>query len=194
MKKLLSVLLTVALLLCCVSVFAETEAAETEAGVEIVPAFNFITVIPEGYEKVDETWLDPFIVSQTLKPVAEGKPAIMTLVSYNDAFSDVTFNADMTEDEFKATVDQLVLNEETGEAMPYEIQETGLGTKVVLISTPDGYMEFYSIWHGYEVSLFCANFDAEYNATPPTEEQVAVIMQFLTDMDFQAIIEEVPAT
>ena len=63
MKKLLSVLLTVALLLCCVSVFAETEAAETEAGVEIVPAFNFITVIPEGYEKVDETWLDPFIVS-----------------------------------------------------------------------------------------------------------------------------------
>lgn len=196
MKKLLSVLLTVALLLCCVSVFAETEAAESEtaeAKAEIVPGFKFITVIPEGYELIDESWQNPFIVSQMLKPVAEGKPAIMTLVSYNDAFSDITFNADMPEDEFKAMVDELVLNQETGEAMPYEIQETGLGTKVILIKMPDGYMEFYSIWHGYEVSLFCANFDAELNATLPTEEQIAVIMQFLTDMDFQTIIEEVEA-
>ena len=181
MKKLLSAVLALALLLCCVSAFAESE---------IVPAFRFVTVIPEGYEAVDETWTDPFIVAQTIKPVAEGKPAIMTVVSYNDAFSDITFNADMAEDEFKARAEELAFDEENGQKLPYEVKETGLGTKVIVISYPDSYTEFYSIWHGYEVSLFAVNFDKEYNATPLTEEQVAMIMQFLTDMDFSAIIQE----
>ena len=189
MKKVLSVLLTIALLLCCASVFAETEE-ETE----VVPAFDLIIVVPEGYESQGENWITPFIVSETLAPTADEKPAMMVVVSYNDAFSDITFNDEMSDADFEAYVNALVVDEETGEATPYTVMKTGLGTKVVVISDPDGFTEFYSIWHGYEVSLMSANFDADLNATPPTDEQIAVIMQFLTDMDFQKIIEEVPAT
>jgi hypothetical protein len=195
MKKLLSVLLTVALLLSCVSVFAESadvaEAVETEeAPVEVVPAFKLITVIPEGYESQGEDWVTPYIVSTVLKPVAEGKPAIMVIVSYNDSYSDVTFNDEMSDEEFNAQIKELVVDEETGEEMPYTVQKTGLGTRVVVIDDPDGFIEFYSIWHGYEVSLMAANFDADNNPSNPSEEQIAVIMQYLTDMDFQMIIEE----
>ena len=189
MKKLLSVLLTAALLLCCVSVFAETEEKA-----EVVPAFELITVVPEGYESLGETWINPFIVSTTLKPVDESKPAIMGVISYNDAFSDITFNDEMSDEDFDAQVKELVIDQETGDELPYTVMKTGLGTRVVVINDPDGFTEFYSIWHGYEVSLMSANFDENYKATPPTDEQIEVIMQYLTDMDFQKIIEEVPAT
>lgn len=182
MRKMLSVLLAVALLLCCVSAFAESA---------VVPAYKLVTVIPEGYESTGESWIDPFIVTMALKPTAEGKPAVMLVVSYNDAFSDTTFNSEMAENDFKAQIDQLTINEETGEQLAYTVRETGLGTRVVVIDHPDGYTEFYSIWHGYEVSLHCANFNEQNQPAPLTEEQTAVIMQFLTDMDFQKVIEEV---
>ena len=187
MKKLLSVLLMAAMLLCCVSAFAEAQKSE------VVPAYKVITTVPEGYEAGEELWINPFIVATTLKPTTEGKPAMMLMVSYNDAYSDITFNADMSDEDFKARVDVLTVDEETGEQTPYTVQETGLGTKVVVINDPDGYTEFYSIWHGYEVSLMCANFDENKVPTPLTEEQLAVIMQYLTDMDFQKVIEEVEA-
>ncbi len=189
MKKVLSVLLTIALLLCSVSVFAEAEEKT-----EVVPGFELIIVVPEGYESLGEEWTTPFYVSETLRPTANDKPAIMVVVSYNDAVSDITFNDEMPEADFEAQVNQLVIDEETGEAMPYTVMKTGLGTKVVVINDPDGYTEFYSIWHGYEVSLMAANFDADNHPTPPTDEQIAVIMQFLTDMDFQKVIEDKPAT
>ncbi len=182
MKKTLSVLLAVSLLLCCAAAFAEAA---------IVPAYKLVTVVPEGYEPGVEEWIDPFIVTMTLKPTAEGKPSLLLLVSYNDAFSDMTFNSDMSDEEFKTQIDQLTYNEETGEQMEYSVQETGLGTRVVKIDHTEGYTEFYSVWHGYEVSLHCANFNENNEPAPLTEDQVAVIMQFLTDMDFQKVIEEV---
>ena len=180
MKKMLSIILAAAMLLCCVPAFAESE---------IVPAYKLITTIPDGYELENEQWITPFIVTQALRPTAEGKPAILTVVSYNDAFSDITFNADMEEEEFNKQVAALVVDEESGDELPYEIRETGLGTKVVVITYPGNYLEFYSIWHGYEVSLFATNYDEENNASMPTKDQVDVIMQFLTDMDFQSIIQ-----
>ena len=68
--------------------------------------------------------------------------------------------------------------------------------QTVLINDPEGYTEFYSVWHGYEVSLHCANLNEQNEPKPLTDDQIAVIMQFLTDMDFQKVIEEVeePAT
>jgi hypothetical protein len=189
MKKVLSVLLTIALLLCNISVLAESEEKA-----EVIPGFDLIIVVPEGYESMGEEWTTPFLVSEALRPTEDDKPAIMVVVSYNDTFSDVTFNDEMPEADFEAQVNQLVIDEETGEALPYTVMKTGLGTKVIVINDPDGFTEFYSIWHGYEVSLMSANFDADNHATPPTDEQIAVIMQFLTDMDFQKVIEEKPAT
>ena len=187
MKKLLSVLLTVALLLCCASVFAET--AETE---KVVPAFELTSITPEGYEASEPEWIDPLKVFLTLAPTVEGKPAMMLFISYNDAFSDITFNADLPEDKFKEELDKLIVDEETGEKSPYEIKETGLGTWMVVIADPDNFTEFYTIWHGYEVSLMCANFDADNTPTPLNDDQMAVIMQYLTDLDMQMIIEEAP--
>ena len=182
MKRTLSVILAVSMLLCCAAAFAENG---------IVPAYKLITVIPEGYETSGEHWVDPFIVVMSLNPTAEGKPSVLLVVSYNDAFSDMTFNSDMPEADFKAQIDQLTYNEETGEQMKYTVQETGLGTRVVLINDPEGYTEFYSVWHGYEVSLHCANLNEQNEPKPLTDDQIAEIMQFLTDMDFQKVIEEV---
>ena len=181
MKKTIALILAVSLLLCCAAAHAESA---------VVPAYKLITVTPEGYESLGEEWINPFIVSLVLNPTAEGKPAIVVVVSYNDAFSDITFNSEMPEEDFNKQVEQLTFNEETGEQLPYTVQETGLGTRVIKITYPEGNTEFYSIWHGYEVSLHCANINEQNELSPVTEEQAAVIMQFLTDMDFQKIIEE----
>ena len=184
MKKLLSWLLCAVLLMCVPAVFAE-ESAEPE----IVPAFEIIVSVPEGYTLDGPTYITPYICGSQYNPQSEDKPTLALIVSYNESASDITFNDDMSEADLESYINQVAEDPETGEVAPYTIQKTGLGTKVVVFSYTECAKEYYSIWHGYEVSLyaFCGTVD---EVKPITEEHDNAIMAFLTEMDFAKLIAE----
>ena len=185
MKKLLSWLICAVLLLSISAVCAE-ESAESE----IVPAFEVIVSVPEGYTLEGPVYHTPYICGSQYKPQSEDRPTLALVVSYNDSASDITFNDDMSEADLESYINKVGEDPESGEVVPYTIQKTGLGTKVAVFSHPEGAIEYYSIWHGYEVSLYAYNGDPEGELKPITDEQNDAIMAFLTEMDFAKLIVE----
>ena len=186
MKKVLALLLCVLLISACA--IAETaETAETEEAPAL--AYEVNVVIPEGYTSDGLSVLTPYLCAQLFVPEDASRPQLAVVISYNESFADVTFNDDMDEEEFKACVDRITVDEETGAAADYAVQKTGLGTKIIVTSLTDGAKEYYSIWHGYEISLYAFNGTSE-EPQPITAEQDEMIMQFLTDLDLTTVISE----
>ena len=184
MKKTVLILLSVMLALCAVSCAAETVQEP------VVPAFRLIPIVPEGYDVVDEEWQDPYLGMLTLKSSDLSRPALMVLVAYNDSIEYLTFNDEsIGSDEVKTYIDTVAYDYEREAPIPYTVENTGLGTGVVIFDRATS-TEFYSIWHGYEVSLYAFNLDAEGNESSLTPEQKSLVMKFLTDLDISKVIEE----
>ncbi len=184
MKKTMTVLLSLMLALCVFSCSAET----TEGKVE--PAFKLVPIVPEGYDVVDEEWQDPYLGMLTLKSSSRGKPALTLIVAYNDSIEYLTFNDESIHtDEVKAYIASVAYDYEQEAAIPYRIENTGLGTGVVIFDRVSA-TEFYSIWHGFEVSLYAYNLDAEGNESSLTDDQKALVMKFLTDLDITKVLVE----
>ena len=182
MKRILS------LLLCAMLVYA-VAAAETAGPEAPVLAYEVSVTVPEGYTSDGLIVLDTYKCCQQFLPEDEKKPRLVTIISYNESFADTTFNDQMPEEEFQACVSLIARDEETGEVLPYTVQKTGLGTKIIVFSAEAGATEYYTIWHGYEVSLYAYN-GTEDEALPVTKAQDKTIMQFLTDLDLSAVIDE----
>ena len=161
-------------------------AAVAEEGFE--HAFQIIPIVPEGFDVVEEVWQDPYLGMLTLQSSSRGKPALTLIVAYNDSIEYLTFNDEsINTDEVKAYIASVAYDYEQEAAIPYRIENTGLGTGVVIFERATA-TEFYSIWHGYEVSLYAYNLDAEGNESKLTEDQVSLVMKFLTDMDFSKVV------
>ena len=189
MKKVVSVLLALFLMLGGLCASAETTVSAEKA---VTPLFEVSRIDPEGYAPSEVTWLSPSFCVIRMTPAAEGKPYMEIAISYDDSKSEITFNDEMPEAEFLERAKAVMVNEETGEEIPYTVEKTGLGTKILIDTVSDDLgtaSEFYSIWHGYEVSVYAYNKQGEaYSAV--TEDQQAMVLQFLTDMDFTKIISE----
>ncbi len=184
MKKAVLILLSVMMALCAFSCAAETAQEKIE------PAFRLTPIVPEGYDVVDEEWQDPYLGMLTLKSSDLSKPALMVLVAYNDSIEYLTFNDEtVATDEVKSYIDTVAYDYERETPIPYKVENTGLGTGVVIFDRATS-TEFYSIWHGYEVSLYAFNLDAEGNESSLTPEQKSLVMKFLTDLDISKVIEE----
>ena len=131
MKKTVLILLSVMLALCAVSCAAETVQEP------VVPAFRLIPIVPEGYDVVDEEWQDPYLGMLTLKSSDRSKPALMVLVAYNDSIEYLTFNDEsIGSDEVKTYIDTVAYDYEREAPIPYTVENTGLGTGVVILTGP----------------------------------------------------------
>ncbi len=185
MKKMLALLCSVLLLFSC-SALAEAPAEEIQG------AFVLTAITPDGYLAEETHWFSPYMGVIVLTPLTPDKPHITTSVAYNDSAADITFNDEMGEEAFQNYVKLIAVNPETGEEIPYTVQKTGLGTKVVILNHPT-VTELYTIWHGYEVSVFAYVQTSEepFASVAVTEDQLTVIMQYLTDLDISALISEV---
>lgn len=184
MKKFFLILLAAVLLLSACSCFAEAVQKQ------VVPAFQFVPVVPEGYDVVQEEWEDPYLGHLTLRSSSLEKPVLMAVVAYNDSLNELTFNNETIGTDFvKNYIESIAYDSEREALIPYTVENTGLGTGVVIFDRASS-TEFYSIWHGYEVSLYAFNLDAEGNESSLTDEQKALVMKFLTDLDITKIVVE----
>ena len=184
MKKALSIVLSTVLMVVAVSCFAET------AAVTVKPAFEIIPILPESYSVTYEDWADPYLCLMTFESSDPQKPTLQLLVGYNDGLEYLTFNDETIKSEdVQLYIDSISYDYELESAIPYTVQNTGLGTGVVIFNRTNA-TEFYSIWHGYEISLYAFNTDENGTELPLTDEQVTAVMQFLTDMDFAKVVHD----
>ena len=184
MKKIIAMMLCLILALGCFAAVAET-AAKTQLGkVGVDNVFTLQCTIPADYQMKDENKMfgEAGCLILFTTDNAE-KPVILLSVAFNELYSNVERMNDLSDEELAAIEE--TFREEDQVDISY--METAYGTKVMVVKEVlDGidYVDFYTIYKGYEVEIvMTSQYDAE-NAKPITEEQIQMAIQFFSDMDF----------
>ena len=182
MKKIIAMLLGLALLASCTAVLAE--AAEKQeigrANLNVFGDFTIKAAIPEGYtmeSAVPEDYEGLFI-GATLVSEDPAKPIYGLVISFNDTWSEYERMNDVPEEELKEIEDSYY---DQDEDTVISYTETAYGTKLLLARAADGQIgSVYTIYKGYEIELYM--FPAEGQTL--TDEQFDLVVRFLSDMDF----------
>ena len=179
MRKMLAILLGLALLLCCAAAAAENAEKTYLATVDMNGAFQLQCALPEGYEIDEIESTDSTYVAQF---IADGdRPLLVLSIAYNELYSDVPRMNDLDE-EALAIIENTFRTEDN---VDISYTETAYGTKLMVIKETEdtvNYVDFYSVYLGYEVEIVVASM----NETGLTDEQIQMAVDFLSDLDFVA--------
>ena len=187
MKKILSMILSLMLLLGCISVIAEAEEADAPAKVtlgtvSINGAFTLQCGIPEGYTP-RPVFAGSDLVIAELKAEDPEKPVMVLSVGFDETYADVERMNDL-DAEAMDLLEQTYIQNDPSIEISYG--ETGLGTTLLIArhsETIPHYIDFLSIYKGYFVEFVLTNSEAAQDRTL-TEEELMMAVDFLTDLDF----------
>jgi len=188
MKKILSMILSLVLLLGCVAVSAEETAAKVPLGtIDINGAFTLQCGIPEGYTPTPVVATTDLIIA-TLTSEDPEKPMMTLSVSFDETYADVERMNDLDAEALARLEETFTIVDPTVEIT---YGETGLGTTLLIArqseETPN-YIDFLSIYKGYFVE-FVLTPSATDSDRELTEEEMKIAVDFLTDLDFIAADE-----
>ena len=178
MRKMLAILLCLAMLLGC-SAVAETAEKTQLSTVNMNGVFQLQCALPEGYEideieSTDTTYIAQFI--------ADGdRPLLALSIAYNELYSDVQRMNDLDE-EALAIIEDSFRKEDN---VDISYTETAYGTKLMVIKETEdtvSYVDFYSVYLGYEIEIVVASM----TEAGLTDEQIQMAVDFLSELDFVA--------
>ncbi len=183
MKKIISMLLCLALVLGCAASLAEADtAAKINLGtLDVNGVFTLQCALPEGYE-VNTLPADGDLVLAFITCEDPTKPNMVLSVAFDETYADVDRMNDLDEE-------ALAVLEETYIAMDDTVEisygDTGYGTRLLIArqtATDPNYIDFLSVYKGYFVEFVMIA--GEEGDGKLTEEQVAMSIDFLTELDF----------
>lgn len=179
MKKLLSVLLCLALALGCGLAPAETQK-EDYTVVTVNGAFNIRGITPEGFQRtsveVDDPNMRVYFSSDD-----PGKPSFVLGIFFREDYADVMRLNELSEEEMKAAL----VGDDPSVSENIEIMETDYGTKVLILRSrdpQDDFACFVTLYMGYEVGLNL--YPGAASDGTLTNDQIRLAMKFLSDLDF----------
>lgn len=196
MKKIIALLLALALTLSCAAVLAEgsadkeavaekvAAAEKQELGtVDLNGAFVLKGTIPEGYTyKVNELNPGVFINADIEKEGDVNAPYLNIMIYLEDSYEPGTRLNDVPEDIRREIEDSFTADNE----VKFEYTETSNGTtvlKVTEIGDDPDWIAYYTIYEGYEVEL-TIRFKEEAQNPVLDEDITQKAVQFLNDLDF----------
>ncbi len=183
MKKIIAMILSLAMLLCAASAMAEEPKGKVTIGtLSINGAFTLQCGLPEGYKPTPVSVTTDQVVA-VIKSEDPNAPTMGLSVAYDEMYSDVERLNDLTPEE-RAQLEQTFIDEDPNVEITYG--ETGYGTLLLIARhESDGldYVAFFSIYKGYTVH-FVLTPSKEAESRDLTEEQMRLSIDFLTDLDF----------
>ena len=195
MKKMLAILLSLAMALACAGAFAEDYEVSDKVAIGTISingAFTLKCGLPEGYTITPIT-ADRDQITAMLASEDDTKPVMVLSVAFDEAYADVERMNDLDEEAF-AVLEQSFIDMDPTVEISYG--DTGLGTRLLIAMQTAGeqdYIDFLSIYKGYLVEfVLVAPMNAEDRNL--TEDQLRMCIDFLTDLDFvpAPMPEEVP--
>ena len=190
MKKIIALVLALALTLGCCAALAE-ENAKTQLGtVNMAGAFKLQCNLPEGYE-ISIEQMDNEGLTARISSGVEGKPTLLLVIEFDEQYYNVKSMNDLTEEQLQQIVDTFPEDDN----LDVSYTETAHGTKVMIvkgIANPDDYAEYkegtapikylalLSVYEGYMIEVDIAD---EAEAGLP-EDLVKTIIDFMSDLDF----------
>ena len=185
MKKIIALVLSLMMVLCAFSALAEeTTVEKTDMGVlDVNGTFKIQSKLPEGYsyEPVEVSDLSMF----GLLTAGEDKPVIMMSIAYNEQYADVERFNDLPEEAVELIRESF---KEEDEEATFEDLETAYGTRLLKVTDPD-FVDIYTVYKGYEMEFYIFTVTEE----GITDADVKMLVDFISDMDFVALVEETVA-
>lgn len=183
MKKMIALLISLALLMSCCAALAEAPAKTELGSISLNGAFKLQGNIPEGYEikiaTMDNEGLIAVIVNED--PL---KPVMYLAIEFDETYADVKRMNDMTDEQLQPIIDSFAND---GDEVAVSYTETAHGTKLLVAKDSDGATDivvFITVYEGYMVEF---DMVAGAESTEPlTEEQIQMCISFLSDLDFIA--------
>ena len=186
MKRLIALVLSLALLLACAAAAAESGTAEKESlGIlKVNKSFDIrYNPLPDDYV-LSIYKQDDLMICANIESSKTTVPRMGLIIAFNDQWADVERLNDVSEEDLEPIKE--TFRAEYEEPV-FETRETAYGTKLLLIMSPtfqDAYV--YTIYRGHEI---------EIHLIPGTEqeklsvEDVDRVVAFLSDMDFDPVGE-----
>ena len=182
MKKIIAMILSLALLLLAASAMAEDAEKVTLGTVSINGAFRLQCGLPEGYSPVPGT-VTPEQVTAVIRSEDPNAPIMQLSVAYDEMYSEVDRLNDLGQEDL-TLLEQTFIDNDPGVEISYG--ETGYGTLLLIArheSEELDYITFFSIYKGYCVE-FALVPSREAEDKNLTDDQLRISVQFLTDLDF----------
>ena len=188
MKKIMAILLSLALLLGCAAGLSETVEKQSLGTISVNGEFTIRGEIPEGYRIYPVKVSDNAIINEIISS-DQTRPMMAISVAYDELYADVERLNDLDEAALSALEETFTMTD------PYAVityDETAYGTRLLVCRTISGYADyltFFSIYKGYLVE-FVMTPGNEAEEKILTDEQIASCTRFLSELDFVSGTEE----
>ena len=180
MKKLIALLLAALMMMSCVAL-----ADTTNVAMDLDESITVTMVLPEGYTYAANVGDDGILSMQIIKDEDSLNAAIAVAA---DGDYDETERLNDLTDAQKAEFAAMFI-EDMDEDEPWSIKTTGYGSEVIVIEEAEGEYDLailVSMYHGYDIVMYVGYQDGRML----TDDDIALAMQFLTDMQFETKIPE----
>lgn len=188
MRKIMAVLLSLALLLGCAA-GAEDAQKQIFGTIRINGEYTFRGTLPEGYRFVPFDQSDESVLFRLLSDDPT-RPEMIMSIAFDETYYDVKRLDDLDEAQL-ALLEKTFTDTDPYAAITYD--ETEQGTRLMLVRTTSGDVYddliFFTIYDGYFVEFQVAPGEGSAEQRL-TDEDIAQAMSFLSDMDFVSGIEE----
>ena len=179
MKKMTAMILCLVLALSCAAGLAEAAEKTNIGTVNVNGAFEARCVLPQGYTLETESEENGGLISMiTCEDPA--KPTLMLSIMFDEMYADVEKLNDL-DDEAVAYIESTFTDEYN---VDISYTETAYGTKLMVVKELEGmFADVYTIYQGYEFEFVLLP-TAEGGAESLTEEQIQLVIEFLSNLDF----------
>ena len=194
MRKIIALILSLALLLGCAALAEQADPVENPdkqnlGTISINGAFTLQAKLPEGYRMIYHTAARDEIIAILVKDGDPNAPIMTLHVAFDETYSDVARMNDLTPEEF-AVLEETYTSIDPTTEISYE--DTSYGTRVLVakqLGREQDYLSLMSIYKGYFIEyVVTANWEAEDQNL--TDEQIAPCIEFLSELDFVPAGEE----
>ena len=182
MKKIIAILLSLALLLGCAAGLAEGEEKQTYGTIRENGEYTLKGILPEGYKVIPFELSDDYILTR-IRPNDPEQPEMMLSIAYDETYSDVERLNDLDDDALE------ILEKTFTDTDPYAnitYEETDYGTRLLVCRTQgDTYdsLDIFTIYKGYFVELVTTPGE-KAKEQKLTDEDVNNSIRFLSELDF----------
>ena len=177
MKRIIALVLSLALLLACTAALAEEK--ESMGVLKVNKAFDIrYSALPDDYTLSIYQQNDMTIIAN-IKSSQETLPRMGLVIAFNDEWAETERLNDVSEEDLQAIKDSF---SEEYDNLAFETRETNAGTQLLVVRAPSGLDAYvYTIYKGHEI---------EIHIFPGTEQDVLEeadierVVAFLSDMNF----------
>ena len=197
MKKIIAMLLCLTLLGCCAA-FAENPEKESIGMLGVRNAFNIRCKLPDGYQ-LSVTESDSLHIMARVTSGDENAPVIRVSIAHNEEYTEYPEDAGENQQAKRLRLNDVSdevleeIKESFADSIPdaeFQVRETAHGTKLLIVTghvdEDHAVVVVYSIYNSYEIEVVAIKGQNAEDKNM-TEEQIQMIVDFLSEMDFESV-------